>query len=92
MERLGKFMEALYKAIEAKIKASGYEGFISGETIYDEICEEIEDKENGSYLFMCKQEGSVYFEYKIDVQDEAFNLAYLIIHTPEKDYHIAFDE
>ncbi len=34
-------MEAIYKAIEDKIKASGYMGEVDGEEIYDEICDEI---------------------------------------------------
>lgn len=85
-------MEAFYRAIEEKIKSSGYQGVVSGEAIYDEICEEIDEKENGSYLFMSKQDEKVYFEYKIDVLDDDFNLAYMVIHTPEKDWHIAFDE
>lgn len=85
-------MEAFYRAIEEKIKAAGYQGVVSGEAIYDEICEEIDEKENGSYLFMSKQDEKVYFEYKIDVLDDDFNLAYMVIHTPEKDWHIAFDE
>lgn len=85
-------MKAFYKAIEDKIKASGYPGTVKGEAIYEEICEEIDDKENGSYLFMCKQEEDTYYEYKIDVMDESFNLAYMIIHTKEKDWHVAFDE
>ena len=41
---------------------------------------------------MSKQDEKVYFEYKIDVLDDDFNLAYMVIHTPEKDWHIAFDE
>lgn len=85
-------MKTFYKAIEDKIKASGYTGSVSGEAIYDEICDEIEDKENGSYLFMCKQTDDIYFEYKIDIHDEDFNLGYLIIHTPNQDYRISFDE
>ena len=85
-------MKAFYKAIEDKIKSSGYPGIVNGEAIYDEICEEIDDKENGSYLFMCKQEDNVYYEYKIDVMDDSFNLAYMIIHTNEKDLHVTFDE
>ena len=38
-------MEELYRMIEDKIYAAGYEGQVSGEEIYDEICDEIEDKE-----------------------------------------------
>ena len=57
-----------------------------------EVDGEIEDKENGSYIFMCKQDGEVYYEYKIDVMDDSFNLAYMIIHTPEQDWRITFDD
>ena len=39
-------MEEIYRLIEEKIKASGYLGYASGEEIYDEICDEIEEKEN----------------------------------------------
>ena len=38
-------MEEIYRLIEEKIKASGYLGYASGEEIYDEICDEIEEKE-----------------------------------------------
>lgn len=85
-------MKALYKHIETCIKASGYKGNISGEEVYDDICEEIEDKEEGTYIFMCKKEDDVFFEYKIDVMEENFNLAYLQIHTPEQVYKVQFDE
>ena len=74
-------MKAFYKAIEDKIKSSGYPGIVNGEAIYDEICEEIDDKENGSYLFMCKQEEDIYYEYKIDVMDDSFNLKYGGLHV-----------
>ena len=83
-----KFVKIL---IEEKIKASGYLGYASGEEIYDEICDEIEEKENGSYIFMSKKEDDVFFEFKIDVMDENFNLSYIDINTPEKKYHVDFD-
>ena len=60
-------MEELYRMIEDKIYASGYEGQVNGEDIYDEICDEIEDKEEGSYIFMSKKEDDTIYEYKIDV-------------------------
>lgn len=84
-------MEQIYKAIENKIRNAGYEGEIDGEEIYDEICDEIEERENGSYIFMSKKEDDVFFEYKIDIMDENFNLSYIEINTPEKKYHIDFD-
>ncbi|CEN77642.1 hypothetical protein [Paraclostridium sordellii] len=85
-------MEEIYKLIEEKIKNAGYNGPISGEEIYEEICDEIEDKENGSYIFMSKKEDDVLFEYKIDVMDENFNLSYIDIVTPVGKIHIDFDE
>ncbi|CEN82286.1 MAG: hypothetical protein ACLUG9_08365 [Paraclostridium sordellii] len=85
-------MEEIYRLIEEKIKNAGYNGPVSGEKIYDEICDEIEDKENGSYIFMSKKEDDVLFEYKIDVMDENFNLSYIDIVTPVGKVHIDFDE
>lgn len=85
-------MEEIYRVIEEKIKNAGYNGPVSGEEIYDEICDEIEDKENGSYIFMSKKEDDVLFEYKIDVMDENFNLSYIDIVTPVGKVHIDFDE
>lgn len=84
-------MEELYRMIEEKIYASGYEGHVSGEEIYDEICDEIEDKEEGSYIFMSKKEDDVIYEYKIDVMEDQFNLSYLDIKISGKTYHIDFD-
>ncbi|MEG0856522.1 MAG: hypothetical protein RSG52_08580 [Terrisporobacter sp.] len=84
-------MEELYKFIEEKIYASGYEGSVSGADIYDEICDEIEDKEEGSYIFMSKKEDDVLYEYKIDVMEDQFNLSYLDIKFNGETYHIDFD-
>ena len=42
-------MNKLYKAIEEKIKESGYPKEISGRDVYNDICDQIEDKENGTY-------------------------------------------
>ena len=84
-------MEEIYRIIEEKIKAVGYLGDVNGEEIYDEICDEIEEKEEGSYIFMSKKEDDVFFEYKIDVMDEQFNLSYIIINTPSEKFHIDFD-
>lgn len=37
-------MKELYEAIEAKIKASGYPRAISGEDVYNDICDQIDGK------------------------------------------------
>ncbi|MGN0157916.1 MAG: hypothetical protein ACI39W_02055 [Brotaphodocola sp.] len=84
-------MEELYRLIEEKIKASGYPGQVNGEEIYNEICDEMEQKENGSYLLMIKQEGDTFFECKVDIMDEDFDLPFMDIHEGEKVYHVDFD-
>ena len=37
-------MNELYEAIEKKIKSSGYPRLISGEDVYDDICDQIEGR------------------------------------------------
>ena len=56
-------MEELYRMIEETIKATGYHGDINGQDIYEDICDQIEDKEPGSYLLMSKKTDDVFFEY-----------------------------
>ena len=85
-------MEELYKAIEEKIKASGYPRKISGEEVYDDICDQIDGKENGSYVLLSKFEDDVIFEYHITIQDEDFNLGILTMKTPEGVFEVDFDE
>lgn len=84
-------MNELYRIIEDKIKNAGYPDEISGQYIYDEVSDFIEDKEAGTYLFISKDHNNLIFEYKIDVLDDEFNLSYLKITTPEKEYLIDFD-
>lgn len=85
-------MEELYQAIEEKIKSSGYPGKISGEAVYYDICDQIEGKENGSYVLLSKFEDQVIFEYHITIMEEEFNLGILTIRTPEGVYEIDFDQ
>lgn len=84
-------MEDFFETIENKIKQSGYNAFVDGEEIYNEICDEIEEKENGSYIFMSKKDDDTFFEYKIDIMDEEFNLSYIIINTKNEKYKVDFD-
>lgn len=85
-------MEELYRAIEKKIKDAGYPREISGEAVYEDICDQIEDKENGSYLLLSKFDEDVIFEYQITIQDEEFNLGILTMRTPEGVFEADFDE
>lgn len=85
-------MEEFYAAIEEKIKASGYPRLISGEDVYNDICDQIEGKENGSYILLSKFDDDVIFEYHITVMDEDFNLGVLTMRTPEGVFETDFDE
>ena len=85
-------MNELYNAIEEKIKASGYPREISGRAVYDDICEQIDGKENGTYLLLSKFEDDVIFEYHITVMDHEFNLGILTMRLPEGIYAVNFDE
>lgn len=84
-------MNKLYKAIEEKIKESGYPKEISGRDVYNDICDQIEDKENGTYLLLSKFEEDVILEYHITIQDDGFNLRLLTIRTPDGIYQTDFD-
>lgn len=85
-------MDELYKAIEAKIKESGYKREISGRDVYNDICDQIDGRENGSYMLLSKFEDDVVFEYQITVMDSEFNLGLLTIKAPEGEFKIDFDE
>ena len=84
-------MNELYEAIEKKIKASGYPRAISGADVYDDICDQIEGKENGEYILLSKFDEDVVFEYHITILDENFNLGILTMKTPEGVYQADFD-
>ncbi len=85
-------MEELYQAIEEKIKTSGYPREISGEAVYEDICDQIDGKENGTYVLLSKFEDDVIFEYHITVMDHEFNLGILTMRLPEGVYTVNFDE
>lgn len=85
-------MNELYNMIEELIQASGYPVKISGFDIYNEICDEVDGKENGSYIFMSKHDNNDIFEYTLTIYDDNFNLCALSITTYEgQNYFINFD-
>ena len=84
-------MDELFRIIEDKIRTAGYAGPVDGLEIYEEICDQMEDKENGTYLFLSKhQDGSV-IEYQVEIMDEQFNLSYIEIRTGGAVYRADFD-
>lgn len=85
-------MNELYEMIEKKIRESGYPREISGMDVYDDICDQIEGKENGEYVLLSKFEDDVIFEYHITVMDDEFNLGILTMRMPEGVFETNFDE
>jgi hypothetical protein len=84
-------MEELYQAIEETIRMTGYNGPVNGEEIYNEISDEIEDKEPGAYVFMSKKTDDIFYEYKIQIFEDQFNLSSMDVHTPTQVFHADFD-
>ena len=84
-------MNELYEAIEKKIKDAGYPRKISGVDVYNDICDQIDGKENGTYILLSKFEDDVVFEYHITIQDEDFNLGILTMKTTEGVFEADFD-
>ena len=85
-------MNELFEVIEKRIKEAGYPRKISGADVYDDICDQIEGKENGSYVLLSKFEDDVIFEYHITIMDHEFNLGILTMRLPEGVYAANFDE
>ena len=85
-------MEELYQAIEKKIIEAGYPRSISGEAVYNDICDQIDGKENGSYVLLSKFDDDVIFEYHITVMDDEVKLGFFTIRTPEGGFETNCDE
>lgn len=85
-------MEEFFKAIEDRLRDAGYQGAIDGSDIYDEISDEIEDKENGTYIFMSNKGNGTMYEYKVDVLDDSFNLVYIRITDDNGVFQADYDD
>ena len=84
-------MEELYRLIEQKIKNSGYPGHIDGEEFYNEVSEEADEKENGTYVFLIKKSDTVSYQGVMEILDDQFDLHTMDIHVGETVYHVDFD-
>lgn len=84
-------MDEIYNIIEEKIKSAGYNGEVSGFQIYNEISDLIDEKENGTYIFMSKHNNDVIFEYQVEVMEDNFNLSYIKIKADTESFHVDFD-
>lgn len=84
-------MEELYRLIEEKIKAAGCPCDINGRDFYHDVSAEVEDKENGTYVFIIRKSDSVSYHGCMKVMEEEFDLHYVDIHVGEQVYHVDFD-
>ena len=84
-------MEELYQLIEEKIKKAGYPGKIDGCEFYKDVCDEVDNQENGTYLFIIKKSDELSYKGCMDIMDDEFDLHYVDIIAGEKTYHVDFD-
>ena len=78
--------------IEEKIKSTGYHGEIDGCEFYDDISNEAEDQEKGTYVFIVKKSDTLSYKGCMTIMDDQFDLHYVDIHDGDEVYHVDFDE
>ena len=84
-------MNELYKLIEEKIKASGYPGEVDGREFYDDISDEADEKENGTYMFIIKKTETLLYKGCMTIMEKEFDLHFVDIVDGEQTYHVDFD-
>ena len=84
-------MEELYRLIEEKIRNSGYPGEIDGKEFYNEVSDEADEQEEGTYIFMIKKSDTLFYQGCMEIMKNQFDLHYVDIHDGEKTWHVDFD-
>lgn len=84
-------MEELYQLIEAKIREAGYQGEIDGREFYNDISEEVDDKEDGVYMFLIKKSDTLSYQGCMTIMEDDFDLHYVDIIEGEAVCHVDFD-
>lgn len=84
-------MKELYELIEFKIKAAGYPKKIDGCEFYEDISDEADNQENGTYVFIIKKTETLSYKGCMTIMDEQFDLHYVDIHDGDETYHVDFD-
>lgn len=84
-------MDELYRLIEEKIKSSGYPEYIDGCEFYNDISNEVDEKANGTYLFIIKKTDTLEYKGCMTISDDEFDLHYVDIYDRDNTYHIDFD-
>lgn len=85
-------MKELYRLIEEKIAEAGYPKKIDGEEFYDDVYAEVEQRENGKYIFIIKKTDTLSYKGCMTVMDEEFDLHFVDIIDNEQVYHVDFDQ
>ena len=83
-------MNELYQLIEERIKSAGYPGEISGREFYNDISEEADEKENGTYIFLIKKTEDLMYKGCMTIIDDQFDLHYVDIMAGDNTYHVDF--
>lgn len=84
-------MEELYRIIEEKIKSAGYPGEIDGREFYNEVSDEADLHENGTYVFLIKKTEEVFYQGCMTIMDSEFDLHYVDINDGDQKWHVDFD-
>ncbi len=84
-------MRELYELIEEKIRNAGYPGEIDGSEFYGDISDEVDEQENGTFMFLIKKTETLSYQGCMTIMDDEFDLHYVDICVGEKKYHVDFD-
>ncbi len=84
-------MKELYELIEKKIQAAGFPLPVDGREFYDDISDEADEKENGTYMFVIKKEENLFYRGLITIMDEQFDLHFVDLELDGTKYHVDFD-
>ncbi len=85
-------MEELYELIEQRIKEAGYEAEVSGRDIYNDLCDQMDEQEEGTYLLLSKPSDTVTYEYNVTILSDNFDLHTMTIREKDgNEYVVNFD-
>lgn len=84
-------MNELYELIEQKIKDAGYPGVIDGREFYNDISDEADEKENGTYVFLIKKTDTLMYKGCMTILEDQFDLHSVDILEGDQSYHVDFD-
>ena len=61
------------------------------EELYRTIEETIRNSGPGAYVFFSKKTDDVFFEYRLQIFEDNFNLSSIDVHIKDQNYHVDFD-